>query len=270
MASNGEEFTYTCPPEYAELESIRKLYVAGLHAETTDEEFKEYFQGFGSVTDSVIIRKEQQQKMFGFVTFEKCDDVDECLLKRPHQIRDTELQVKRAVPKDDKTGTAPVKTKKLFVGGVTPDLTKEQVTQYIYERHSCKFGQVEDVTLLKEKDKEGTETEKNRGFGFVTVSTEDFADRIAIGEQKAQIDPSSTTYQQLKKAAPKGGDGGRGGFGGRGRGRGAARGGYGGGYQAGGYGAGGYGGYESHQGGWGGGYGGYGGYGYGGYGQFGY
>merc|ERR1711915_662557 len=83
----------------------------------------------------------------------------------------------------------------------------------------------------KVKDKEGNKTEENKGFGFVMVSSEDMADKMAI--QHASFEFGGRKIE-LKKSSPPGGEGGRGGRGGRGRGAprggGAQFGGYGGGY----------------------------------------
>ena len=71
--------------EILDTEEMRKLYVRGIPKETTDEEFKEFFETHsgGSVSDVAIIRKEGEQKnLFGFVTFAECELIDKLLLKR--------------------------------------------------------------------------------------------------------------------------------------------------------------------------------------------
>ena len=106
-----EEGEYVCPEEFDEREEMCKMFVGGLDKETTDEEFKELFTSFGGIKDFIIIRKENNKsdRLFGFITFEKCDDLEACLLARPHTYKEKELDVKRAVPKasSEANGTYP-------------------------------------------------------------------------------------------------------------------------------------------------------------------
>jgi len=261
-----EEVEYVCPPEFDEKEEMRKMFVGGLHKETTDEEFKSLFVSFGDVTDFIIIRKDNSKsdRLFGFITFAKCDTLDECLLARPHMYKEKELDVKRAVPRGSDDGTGHFKVKKLHVAGIPETFNPDILKKYIKSRHPTKFGTVDEINILKEKDESGKELDKNRGFGFITVSSEDLADRLTIGETKFVLDGNS---MRINKAKPKMGEAGfrgalrgksPGGRGGSFRGKGFQAGGWGDQGWGAGYGGGGYGGYGA-------GYG-YDYYGYGGYG----
>ena len=205
-----EEIEYVCPPEFDEREEMRKMFVGGLDKETTDEEFKELFAAFGEVTDFIIIRKESSMKsdrLFGFITFAHCDELEECLLGRPHKYKEKELDVKRAVPRgqDDQTGqTGHFKVKKLHVGNVPPGFTAKELKTYLRTRHPKKYGTIEEINLLKTKDEQGNLTDKNRGFGFIMVSSEDFADRISIAEAKFTLNSHS---MKISKAKPRNSDG---------------------------------------------------------------
>jgi len=256
---------YCCPHEFEEMEPMKKMFIGNIPKEATDEEVKELFSDF-EIAEFTVVRKENNPKIFGFVTFTQCDDVDECLKKRPFKVKGRELQVKRAVPKDDQSDTAHYKTKKIFFANVTPDTTEEMVREYLEKRHPPQFGKIEELTLVKKRD---GKPDEHKGYGFILCENEDMADRIAIGDRKCKIDPNSNKEQEFKKARPKeqgagfGGRGGRGGGfvqrGGRG-GKPAgygAQGGYGGGYAQGGYG----GGWGAQAGAYGGAYGGWGGYG---------
>lgn len=51
---------------------IRKLFIGGIPALTTFEEFKEYFAQFGELTDAMLPPKSKDSRLnsgFGFVTF---------------------------------------------------------------------------------------------------------------------------------------------------------------------------------------------------------
>ena len=195
-----EEIEYVCPEEFNEREEMCKMFVGGLDKETTDEEFKELFSSSGEIKDFIIIRKENSKsdRLFGFITFTKCDDLEACLLARPHTYKEKELDVKRAVPKSSNEQTGHIRAKKLHVANIPADLNVKTFKKYIKSRHPAQFGTIEDINFLKTKDDNGKE--KNRGFGFINVSTEDFADRISIAESKFTLEGVTL---RITKARPK-------------------------------------------------------------------
>merc|ERR1711962_1536078 len=101
---------------------MKKLYVKGIPKETTDEEFKEFFESLseGSITEVAIIKKEGEQKYtFGFVTFNESEQIDKLLLKRDDlKLKGSVLNVNRAVPKNNSSPGAHERTKKLFIANV--------------------------------------------------------------------------------------------------------------------------------------------------------
>jgi len=102
-----EEVEYDCPSEFDEKEELCKMFVGGLSKDTTDEEFKALFETYGEIKDVAIIRKadSKSDRLIGFVIFAKCDNLDDCLLARPHKYKERELDVKRAVPKGQNDGS---------------------------------------------------------------------------------------------------------------------------------------------------------------------
>merc|ERR1711881_209353 len=133
-----------------------------------------------------------------------------------------ELDIKRAIPRD-LPENAHAKTKKLFVGGVGPDMTDDELRGYIESRHPTEYGTIDKIDFLKDR-----ETGKNKGFGFLEASSQEFADRLTICEQHFHLKGKK---MGIKKAEPKPGEEGAGGFGGRaggGRPQGSGRGGGGG------------------------------------------
>lgn len=242
-------------------EEMKKMFVGGLTLDTKEEDLKEFMERIsgGSVIEVVIIKKDNDKKSaFGFVTFETSELIDEVLLKRKElNFNNRMLDVNRAVPKNNLTPGARDRTKKLFVANLPrTGCTEDDLEKYFKCRHKKQYGEIESVQLIKKKDEKGNKTSENRGIGFVLVSNEDMADKMAI--QHATFEFGGRKIE-LKKSVPttEGGGGQRGG--GRGRGRGGQQQSYGGG--------GGYdmygGGYESYGGG--GYYQGGGGYGGGGY-----
>jgi len=218
-----------------ECEAMRKLFVGGLNRTTADEAFFDYFGQFGNMADKVVIKDplSEASRGFGFITYDCSDAVEKVFQARPHTIDNKTLDVKRAMPREFNGSNAHAKVTKLFVGGVGPDLTPEDLREYIESRHPTSVGTIDNIDFLKDKT-----TDQNKGFGFLECSSTDFADRLTISEQHFMLKGKKMA---IKKAEPKPGEGGagdrgrgRGGFAGRGGGRGRGGGGRGGGQYGGG------------------------------------
>ena len=184
-----------------ECEAMRKMFVGGLNRDTADEDFFDYFGQFGNMVDKVVI-KDPQSKLsrgFGFITYDSSDAVEKVFQSRPHTIDNKTLDVKRAMPREFNTTTAHSKITKLFVGGVGPDLTPEDLQAYIESRHPTSVGTIDKIDFLKDKT-----TNQNKGFGFIECSSTDLADRLTISEQHFTLKGKK---MGIKKAEPKPGEG---------------------------------------------------------------
>lgn len=84
----------------------KKIFVGGLPSTLTEDEFRGYFQEFGSVTDVVIMYDSNtgRPRGFGFISFTTEDSVDRVLQKTFHELKGKLVEVKRALPKDAVTG----------------------------------------------------------------------------------------------------------------------------------------------------------------------
>ncbi|CAL5361213.1 unnamed protein product [Camellia sinensis] len=256
-----------------------KLFVGGVAWETTEETFSNYFCKYGEITDSVIMldKLTGRSRGFGFVTFADPAVADK-VLEEDHVIDGRVVEVKRTVPRADMQMQVKreQKTKKIFVGGIPPSLTEDDLKEYF-----SSYGSITEHQIMLDHN-----TGRSRGFGFVTFDDEETVERIFSNGQTHELGGKQV---EIKKAVPKragsdygndvrmhhggrasksyggfsngaaeygGGGGGGGGYNGK-----MHDGGYGGAY--GGHG-GGYGSYEGNYGGGAAGfYGGYGGYGYG-------
>ncbi|XP_074290883.1 heterogeneous nuclear ribonucleoprotein 1-like [Silene latifolia] len=86
----------------------KKIFVGGLPPSLTDEGFRQYFEGFGHVTDVVIMfdQNTQRPRGFGFISFDSEDAVDRVLQSTFHDLDGKQVEVKRALPKDANPGMA--------------------------------------------------------------------------------------------------------------------------------------------------------------------
>ncbi|KAK6298712.1 hypothetical protein J4Q44_G00302220 [Coregonus suidteri] len=250
-----------------------KLFVGGLNVDTDDDGLRKHFEQYGQLTDCVVVVNKQLQRSrcFGFVTYSNAEEADAAMAARPHVVDGTNVELKRAVAREDAgKPEALAKVKKIFIGGLKDDIEDEHLNEYFSQ-----FGEIEKAEVIAEK-----ETGKKRGFGFVHFTDNDSADKAVvlkfhnINGHKVEV-KKALTKQEMQATGRGGGRGGRGmrggqnGFGGGrggydsygggfGGGYGASAGGYGGSYGSGGYG-GGYGGGASYGGGYGDQMGGYGG-----------
>lgn len=220
-----------------------KLFVGGLNVETTDEGLRKYFEQYGALTDCVVVMNQQlgRSRCFGFITYSAPEEADAAMAAKPHVVEGNNVELKRAIAREDANNPDIVaNVKKIFVGGVKDHVEAENLTEYFSQ-----FGRVEKSEIISDK-----QTGRKRGFGFVYFEDTDSATKAALAKyhtisgNKVEV-KKALTKQEISTV-------------GRGRGRGRGMQNYGGGSSRGG--GGGYGG--SYGGGYGGNYGG--GYGYGG------
>lgn len=187
----------------------RKLFVNSLSWETTEAQFREYFEKFGAVKEATIKLNELgQSKGFGFILFEEPESIDKVNAQETHTLNGRKINAKKATPKE--------RIKKIFVGGVSPDLPEADI-----RAHFVQFGEIESMELPMNKEKQPP---IRKGFVFITFKDADACDKAtAKGKLKQELGDRSV---DVKKAVPQDVHQGRGApRGGGGRGRGAPRGG---------------------------------------------
>jgi len=202
----------------SESEDLRKIFFSGIDTSVTEEEFKEFVEekvGAENIQETKLVKKENAKACIAFVTVTKVKTVDDFLLtKEGIKLKDKEITIKRAVPKNFNHESAHEKTKKLFVANLPKKgFSDEDLKAFILENTTNPdFGVIESVQLVKEKDDKGNPTEDSKGFGFVEVSSEDYCDKLAIELMNFEVQGRKA---EMKKSLPSRG-------GGRGRGRGGA------------------------------------------------
>lgn len=198
-----------------ELRALCKLFIGGIPRSITDEQLAEAFLKYTddeTLNDCVVIKDEMKNSRgFGFVTYNKLSDTDNCLANRPHILGGKEVEVKHAIPRDEQNPTNHSRTNKIFLGGFPHEATEADTSEAI-ENYTLAVGEslnvkVEKVDIIKKNDNQP------RGFCFVEMASEDDADKVVI----VKYFVINGKRVELKKAEPKGAKGGMGGgMGGRG------------------------------------------------------
>ncbi|KAG0464886.1 hypothetical protein HPP92_019050 [Vanilla planifolia] len=78
-----------------------KIFVGGLSANVTEDDFRNYFEKFGSINDSVIIydTATRRPRGFGFITFDSKEGVEKATENKFHELNGKFVEVKRAFPR---------------------------------------------------------------------------------------------------------------------------------------------------------------------------
>ncbi|KAK6149380.1 hypothetical protein DH2020_016905 [Rehmannia glutinosa] len=157
-----------------------KLFIGGISWDTNEDRLKEYFGAYGEVVEAVIMRDRTtgRARGFGFVVFANPADAER-VVKEKHMIDGRTVEAKKAVPRDDQhlisrsSGSiqgspGPGRTKKIFVGGLASTVTENDFKNYFDQ-----FGTIMDVVVMYDHN-----TQRPRGFGFITYDSEDAVDRV--------------------------------------------------------------------------------------------
>ncbi|GAB2300998.1 hypothetical protein Dimus_035035 [Dionaea muscipula] len=178
-----------------------KLFIGGISWDTNEDRLREYFQTFGEVVEAVIMkdRNTGRARGFGFVIFAD-PAVAEIVVKQKHMLDGRTVEAKKAVPRDDSNisyksnssihgSPGPARTKKIFVGGLPPSITESDFKMYFNQ-----FGMITDVVVMYDHN-----TQRPRGFGFITYDSEDAVERALVKTFHAL----NGKMVEVKRAVPK-------------------------------------------------------------------
>ncbi|CAL4150749.1 unnamed protein product, partial [Meganyctiphanes norvegica] len=138
----------------------RKLFIGGLSWETKDQGLKDYFGKYGEV-EAVNIKTDPntgRSRGFCFLVFKEASAVDAVMEAGNHVIDGKKVDPKKAK----------ARTGKIFVGGLKPEITNEDITAYFSE-----FGTIVDTAIPMDKMKN-----ERKGFCFITFEEEAVAKKL--------------------------------------------------------------------------------------------
>ncbi|XP_024020226.1 heterogeneous nuclear ribonucleoprotein 1 isoform X1 [Morus notabilis] len=178
-----------------------KLFIGGISWDTTEDRLREYFQSFGDVVEAVIMkdRATGRARGFGFIVFAD-PTVAEKVVTEKHVIDSRFVEAKKAVPRDDQNilnrnnssiqgSPGPARTKKIFVGGLASTVTESDFKKYFDQ-----FGTITDVVVMYDHN-----TQRPRGFGFITYDSEDAVDKVLY----KTFHELNGKMVEVKRAVPK-------------------------------------------------------------------
>uniref|UniRef100_A0A7N0RIS7 RRM domain-containing protein n=1 Tax=Kalanchoe fedtschenkoi TaxID=63787 RepID=A0A7N0RIS7_KALFE len=167
-----------------------KIFIGGLAKDTTLETFVKYFEKYGALTDSVIMkdRATGRPRGFGFVTYADPSVVD-IMIEDTHIINGKQVEIKRTIPKGV-ASTNDFKTKKIFVGGLPSSITEDDFKDFF-----SKYGKVVEHEIIRDHA-----TKRSRGFGFIVFDDEQVVDKVLSNGNMIDMAGSKV---EIKKAEPK-------------------------------------------------------------------
>ncbi|CAI6368104.1 unnamed protein product [Macrosiphum euphorbiae] len=128
----------------------RKIFVGGLKGETTEKDLSEHFGQFGEI-ENINVKVDAatgRARGFAFIVYKTMEGLDNALACTNHVINDKKIDPKKAKARHVK----------LFVGGLSPDLTDDDIKDYFK-----RYAPLVNAEMPYDKVKN-----QRKGFCFVT------------------------------------------------------------------------------------------------------
>lgn len=159
----------------------RKLFIGGLSRNTTDKELRDHFGKFGEI-ESISVKVDPHtgvSRGFAFMVFTNPKTIDKLLASGEHYINKRKVDPKR-VSKKPQHG-------KIFVGGLTPDITDEDIKNYFGQ-----YGTIVELQAPFDKVKN-----QRKGFCFITFDSKEVVYKL-LKTPKQTINGKEVDVKKVK------------------------------------------------------------------------
>lgn len=159
----------------------RKLFVGGLSRHTLHKELRDHFGKFGEI-ESITVKIDPYTgapRGFGFIVFNNPKTIDKVLASGEHYINNRKVDPKR-VSKKSQHG-------KIFVGGLTPEITDEDIRSYFSQ-----YGTIVELQAPFDKVKN-----QRKGFCFITFDSKEVVYKL-LKTPKQTINGKEVDVKKVK------------------------------------------------------------------------
>ena len=159
------------------LYKTKQIFVGGCHPEIQKIDLKTYFEQFGKVVESRLVKDKRSKKFrgFAFVSFSSFNAVDRVMKhKGPHTIIGKEVDINEAFTKEQtRNKLLEEKSRKLYITGIPKELGEAEIEAYFK-----RFGVIVSTRVIHDPSKK-----KEKGYGFVLFQTQGgLKNSVSIGE----------------------------------------------------------------------------------------
>ncbi|KAJ9543724.1 hypothetical protein OSB04_023431 [Centaurea solstitialis] len=154
----------------------RKLFVRGLAWNTSTETLCAAFVEHGEIEEGAVIidKASGKSRGYGFITYKDIDATRRAL-EAPSKLIDGRMAVcTLACEGVSSVSSTDQAQRKLYIGGLSPEITSEMLLLF-FKKH----GEIEEGSVAYDKD-----SNKSRGFGFITYKTVEAAKKAIDDPQK--------------------------------------------------------------------------------------
>ncbi|KAG0542836.1 hypothetical protein BDA96_02G138200 [Sorghum bicolor] len=158
--------------EYVEPPEEAKVYVGNLPYDVDSERLAQLFEQAGVVEVAEVIynRETDRSRGFGFVTMSTVEEADKAVeMLHRYDVNGRLLTVNKAAPRGSRVDRPPRQSGpslRIYVGNLPWQVDDSKLVQMFSEH-----GKVVDARVVYDR-----ETGRSRGFGFVTMATQDELD----------------------------------------------------------------------------------------------
>ncbi|KAG1341784.1 RNA-binding protein 1-like [Cocos nucifera] len=145
---NGEQINNATNSYNGNSFNPRKVFVGGLPHNLTEDDFCSFFKQFGIITNAVLMHdKFGRLRGFGFIEFDSVEVVEKILQNRFYKLKDKEVEVKKAVPKNANNYDKEINSCLIIGCGGGYGFGYEQAAGFFYPIYGPRFACLQDAVF---------------------------------------------------------------------------------------------------------------------------